>query len=128
MTWPKNKKWFTSQKDHSLFTEQAVLVAGKLAAVLTQNYFGTIFYCGPQQGIFIHGYIWPFGGPLSPCNSLWLWSGLYIKIHFETLCTVRLQILSTVLLVTCLKIFWSILIHNGLNIIQKFQEGVANPF
>ena len=57
----------------------------KLAAVLSQNYFGKFCYCVPPWGILIYGYFGPLGGLLWPCDSLLLWTRLFIQIHSETL-------------------------------------------
>ena len=60
----------------------------KLAAIITQTYFGRFCYCVPPWKILKHGFFEPLGGPLWPCDSLLLWTGLFIQIHSETLCPV----------------------------------------
>ena len=57
----------------------------KLAAVITQTYFGRFCYCVPPWKISKHGFFESLGGPLWPCDSLLLWTGLFIQIHSETL-------------------------------------------
>ena len=86
LSWSENKKWFFSQNNHFLFTKQSILMVGKLAAVITQIYFGKFCYCVPGWKILKHGFFVPLGGPLWPCDSLLLWTGLFIQIHSETLC------------------------------------------
>ena len=57
----------------------------KWATVIAQNYFGKFCYCVPGWKILKHGFLEPLGDPLSPCNSLLLWTRLFIQIHSETL-------------------------------------------
>ena len=89
LTWSENKKWFFSQNNHFLFTKQSILMAGKLAAVITQIYFGKFCYCVPGWKISKHGFFEHLGGPLWPCDSLLLWTRLFIQIHSEILCWSR---------------------------------------
>ena len=89
LTWSENKKWFFSQNNHFLFTEQSIFMARKLAAVIIQTYFGRFCYCVPPWKISKHGFFEPLGVPLWPCDSLLLCKGLFIQIHSETLWDVR---------------------------------------
>ena len=85
LTWSENKKWFFSQNNHFLFTKQSILMAGKLAAVITQIYFGKFCYCVPGWKILKHGFFEPLRDHLWPCDSLLLWTRLFIQILSETL-------------------------------------------
>ena len=58
----------------------------KWATVIAQNYFGKFCYCVPGWKISKHGFLEPLGGPLAPCDSLLLWTRLFIQIRSETLC------------------------------------------
>ena len=62
----------------------------KLVALINQIYFGKICYCVPRWSISKHGFFEPLGDSLWPCDSLLLWTGLFIQIHSETLCEVCL--------------------------------------
>ena len=81
----KTKSDFFLQNNHFLLTKWSILMAGKLAAVITQIYFGKFCYCVPTWKISKHGFFEPLGGPLWPCNSLLLWTRLFFQIHSETL-------------------------------------------
>ena len=82
----KTKSDFFHKRITSYLLSKLIQWLEKCAIVIPQNQFGKFCYCGPPWGIFIYGFSGPRGGPLSPCNSLRLWSVLFIKIHFETLC------------------------------------------
>ena len=82
----KTKSHFFPKRITSLLLSKLIQWLEKCATVISQNQFGIFCYFGPPWGIFIHVFSGPLGGPLSPCDSLWLWSRLFIKIHSETLC------------------------------------------
>ena len=47
-TWPENKKWFLSQKDHFLFTEQPFLMARKIGCISNPKLLWNILLLRPD--------------------------------------------------------------------------------
>ena len=47
-TWPENKKWFFSQKNHFLFTEKPFLMAGKIGCISNPKLLWNILLLRPN--------------------------------------------------------------------------------
>ena len=71
LTWPENKKWFFSQKNHFLFTEQVDSVAGKMCYSNTPKWIWKILLLRPTIGDFHSWFFWtPWGSPFTLRQSL----------------------------------------------------------
>ena len=63
----------------------------KWATVIAQNYFGKFCYCVPGWKVSKHWFLEPLGGSLAPCDSLLLWTRIFIQIHSGTLWVIILE-------------------------------------
>ena len=66
LTWSENKKWFFSQNNHFLFTEQSIFMAGKISCSNNPNLFWQILLLRPTVEDFETWVFWtPRGSPLT---------------------------------------------------------------